>query len=527
MLLPKSESNDTLREIAVSQQPSIYKHCRLRTDESFNRQLNHISFRPWFNYIALVLIAGAAVEVGVQIESSRSSTQYKNTRLLHMLLNSYFVLEVLIRLHGLGWEFLAASWNVLDFLVASTCIFDLASFGLYTENVRIRIFVILRVIRIFMLFRTPAIVARYRELWLLIHGFVEGAMILLYVSAVTIFLMYFVACMTTYDVASHSFAIREKAEWSSPHIYFGTTVRAFLTLFQGVTFDRWSTNVARPLAEAGRHFSVGLYIMFIIVVGYGLFKVVIAVFIERCISVSVESENNVKIWRNNTEHDLIEETKTDFDLISKGIGRERNLPGGVGLGEELKQGVSFDEFKAANMGDLKEVLKALRIGNAQVQSIYKIVDIDGTGRITTEQFAKAVLRLRGDARARDLVYISSLIKTSDIKAGLIKADLDLIFSETHQLSESVDHLDKLMHQIAHKYHEVLNSKQRDSVTKAKKVKLIETISNNPRLGVSRIVADKNRRSKTEVNQEYLASLTEGLLEPSSEGMRSSTLINGR
>ena len=331
LILETTESNDTLEgEGLGSQLPSVYKHCRARSDEMVEKQSRHISFHPMFNYVALILIAVAAVEVGVQIESAKSSDRYLMARGLHMGLNVFFIVEAVLRLHGLGWEFLSVSWNVLDFLVAISCIFDLSNTGLYEENLRIRVFVVLRVVRIFLLIRTPSIVARYRELWLLIHGFVEGFTILLYVAIVSVFVMYFAACLLTYDVASHSFAIRDQAHWNSPHIYFGTTVRTFLTLFQGLTFDRWSTNIARPLADAGRYFSVAVYILFIIGTGYGLFKVVIAVFIERCLSVSVESESRVKVWSMQTEHELMEIGREDFDNLA------RRSPDGAG--------VSFDEF---------------------------------------------------------------------------------------------------------------------------------------------------------------------------------------
>ena len=169
----------------------------------------------------------------------------------------------------------------------------------------------------------------------------------------------------------------------------------------------------------------------------------------------------------------------------------------------------------------------MRIGNSQVAEIYRIVDIGHSGRISTEQFVKAVLRFRGDARARDLVYIMSLIKTSEIKCGLIKADLDLFDSEVHQLGEAVDEMDTLMHQIALKHQEAINARQRDTVARTTKEKLHLTLTTNPRLGVPEQVAEKYRKSRTEVQIEYLETLGGGLLDPSNEGMRASTFINAR
>jgi epoxyqueuosine reductase QueG len=95
-----------------------------------------------------------------------------------------------------------------------------------------------------------------------------------------------------------------------------------------------------------------------------------------------------------------------------------------------------------------------------------------------------------------------------VKTVIIKQDLELINSETIQLSDSVDELDKMVKHIAHRLKEAMDFREKDHVARSKKEKLYQTIQNNARLGADPEIAAKYSKSPKDEQKEYLTNLSE-------------------
>ncbi len=65
--------------------------------------------------------------------------------------------------------------------------------------------------------------------------------------------------------------------------------------------------------------------------------------------------------------------------------------------------LSFDEFLTlVQESTMDQVFSSMEIDKNEAQRLFKILDRDGTGTLTPNEFARGALKLRGPSRAFDL-----------------------------------------------------------------------------------------------------------------------------
>merc|ERR1711972_516951 len=69
--------------------------------------------------------------------------------------------------------------------------------------------------------------------------------------------------------------------------------------------------------------------------------------------------------------------------------------------------ISWPEFqKALEVDDMRDFFEAIDIDQTEAKSLFDLLDISGDGKISADEFLNGCLRVRGPAKALDLLVLS-------------------------------------------------------------------------------------------------------------------------
>lgn len=212
-----------------------------------------------------------------------------------------FMIELAFRIFAYRRSFFREVWNVIDlFLVilsmASTWVLSFlipsASANLYVISST------LRIVRVITVGRLLRVLIVFKDLWVVIAGFVEAIKILFWVSIFLVFVLYIGAVFVTIEIGQNP-DIYEPYKYMSGgwdyQEYFGSIGRSMLTLFQIVTLDDWSDGIARHVITNQPEMVI-FFVLFVLVTSFGLMNVVVGIIVERTLAAA--KQNQQQYMRN-------------------------------------------------------------------------------------------------------------------------------------------------------------------------------------------------------------------------------------
>lgn len=179
-----------------------------------------------------------------------------------------FTIEMIIKLYVYKSSFFKDGWNIFDFtLVAISWV---PTGGVFSSFRAFRVLRALRALRL---------VTRLQKLRVIVQAIIESVPNVAWASVLLLLIFYIFSIMGTtmyYD--------------SFPE-YFGSIGKSMLTLFQIMTLDDWTTELARPIM-ALHPFAWVYFISFILVSSFVVMNVIVGVIVN---AISEISEYNKKV----------------------------------------------------------------------------------------------------------------------------------------------------------------------------------------------------------------------------------------
>jgi len=198
--------------------------------------------------------------------------------------------------------------------------------------------------------------------------------------------------------------------------YFGDVPKSMLTLFQVMTLDAWSS-LCRPIMN-GPQVWIGLFfIIFITIAQFVLMNLITAVIVENAFSDSKTEDQELALRLARQKEKELDELRVIFkDLDEDGSGMLSR--------EEL--------FRAAKKRRVRQKLRAIDILPKDVDELWEILD-DGDGELSSEEFINGLQRLRGEAKAKDILRLYRELRVMEASIGEIGFSIDISQDKMHHV----------------------------------------------------------------------------------------------
>uniref|UniRef100_A0A6U6H0F8 EF-hand domain-containing protein n=1 Tax=Zooxanthella nutricula TaxID=1333877 RepID=A0A6U6H0F8_9DINO len=355
---------------------------------------------PCFLMMTGLLILLNAILIGFETDdSARHGTANPIFFLLQLLLNMWFSVEIVLRLAAWGFCNLFIigvdrRWNVFDAFLVVMSLVDTASQSLDMDGAEMARLVkcvrLLRIARVMRLLRLMHYFQEFRKIFLLLATSVKT---LLWSWTAVLFLLYIFAIFFTQTAADHLHSLSHDLQEAELRLKqdFGTLGSTLFTLYAtisaGATDGRnWGSFM---LDLAAIHWSLaGTFALFVSVFFFGVLNIVAGVFVE-CAMQSTQKHRDLLVEeKRSNERGHMRHMRTIF--------KEMDL--------DKTNSLAYDELRRAltRSPQLQDYFQALELNATDTLTLFKLLDGDGSGELTIDEFCDGCMRLKGEARAFDI-----------------------------------------------------------------------------------------------------------------------------
>lgn len=281
--------------------------------------------------------------------------------------------------------------NLLDAFIVAISGVDLYVFE-QMSDVNSPSLVLARLIRLARVTRTLRVIRvmkLFRQLRVLTTTFVASLGALFWsmvILAIFMFLGALALCQATHEFVIDVNNDLEMRLWVFQ--MYGSAGKAMYTMFEATNSGGWP-NYARPLIEHVSPWFIPVFLVYVTIVIFGIIRIITAMFIKETLSVAssdaslaVQEKLRVKdLYRKKLEIVFAEADSSGDGVISR-----------AELETALENKIVLD------------YLSILEIEIYEVEPLFDLLD-DGDGAVTIQEFCQGVMRLKGQARALDVVSI--------------------------------------------------------------------------------------------------------------------------
>lgn len=366
---------------------------------------------------------------------------------------SVFVVEITLRIAYEGRLFATGKekmWHLLDAIIVALGIWDLwlpvvlAQMSGGTSHLKVeeshhrkglhrhgsvlrflRLMRLLRLIRVFKMF--PALANFVGALWDMLHKFV-------WIFLVLFFFIFCSSIVLTKLLGQSDFAEIEGLEEEIDFIrtHFRDVPSALFTLFQVTTCDNW-TKIAVPVIRVNPYMRL-FFIGFIVFASWILISVLTAVASDAMVGATSD--------KREEERKEQERAQLKFIVFLKDAFIRADTDGNGSMDKEEFLALMVQEFVHVEMRKtginmtMEELLKA-----------YQMLDIDGSGELTIDEFVSGFSYLREALCTKHVVNIDYSLKrfsmTMETRIERLCAEISEFSMENEEIAELMDRQDEM------------------------------------------------------------------------------------
>lgn len=382
--------------------------------------------KSWFEFFVAFLVVSNGIVIGIQTDFLAKTRAMEDIPLTYGIIDKVFCVmfsaELSLRLYVYRCKFFTDvnwKWNGFDFFVVFLQLVEeimgvsAAAMGETTESSRssqrfnyLRIMRILRLVRIVRLVRILRLVT---ELKTIVDSIVGSMRSLMWTLVLLMLLIYMIGVYFTQTVAEHMGSVIFDDELhpldADLQKYFGTLIRTLLTLYQSMTGGVDWDGIATPLIQRISPLMGVLFSMYIAFSVLAFMNVITGVFVETAMHHAKDQQ----------DHDLMNHARDLFAKCDEG-----------GSGK-----LTWETFHCQlQMPEMESYFRMLDVDTREAEDLFRLLDIDESGEIDYEEFLEGCMRLRGNARAIDIVTVMiesrKLSRKWNQHARTVESDLILI-----------------------------------------------------------------------------------------------------
>jgi len=367
--------------------PSVHACCDEETDSETTGGVTFAANGLMVFSSVLVLLNSIFIGIKVQVtldKAKQGSHEPLWVFWVDAFLAAAFVFEFFLRLAVLRSQALAKkerAWTLFEFVLIVTNVLEYVM-STY-DMILLRALRVLRVARVLRALRGTNHV---HELRLILASMLSSLKTLAWASAFLAFILYTVAVFIAMDLTVHIQA--------APHVdsllmeLYGDIPTCMLSLFMAITGGNDWEALMRPLQTMSYHFYLLFYVVFVFTTLFGIMNVLTGIFCDAASRVQGVDRELVISDQMEETNKVAKELRALFDMCAQEGSLDLK-----GLESQLQnpQVVDFLTFLDVNISD--------------VPGLFKVLDVDGTGRVGADEFVVRMMRLRGTARSIDMAMM--------------------------------------------------------------------------------------------------------------------------
>jgi len=350
--------------------------------EKRSTQLNRV--------IGVVIILNTII-LGLETDLSNASHPPED-RIFWILMESIFIIifsvEIALRMDIERRKWPWSLWNWLDVALVMMAIIETWILTFLQQSGRLRVLGLVRIIRLIRLVRVVRLMRMFRALYVTVMAFKEALSGLVYISIIMVGGVYVCAIFMTAVVGKSELSELELGGISGTE-RFGTVLRSMYSLFELMTLEGWQL-VGRPLVQAEPAMSV-FFFAYIMIFTFGLLNMVVAVVVEKTLLQAKRLE------------------KMDSDILQQEVAKQLELMRDAFIECDANHDgmIDRDEFERAmqkgdgdSPGALASCFERLEIPTDDALTLFDILDQDGSGELSMQEFLRGCARVKGASDPR-------------------------------------------------------------------------------------------------------------------------------
>jgi len=344
-----------------------------------------------------------------------------------------FLTEIFLRMFvhrcafffGSMWE---VGWNYFDLVLVSLAVLEPFLVLVFVSIGRdlgvfsgMRILRILRILRIARVFR---LLHFFKELWLLVVGVFEAMRTLVWAWLLIFMLIFIFGIFITRSVGKphRGQTCGDAYEGMDVDTLFGTLPTSMFTLFAVMTTEGWADIARCAMLHEG--WTWVFFVLYLATTTFAMMNVVVAVIVEGTLEQSVKRKGEAE--RCNEEKNA-----KSCAQIAKLFRTADN----DGDGELTK-----DEFLTAlKRPEIMNILLEVGLDMRNAESLFDILDYDGSGALDVQEFIEGVMRASGEAQAKDILAVQCDLSRAE---RMFKQDLshykEDVFQKISHINADID-----------------------------------------------------------------------------------------
>eukprot|EP00440_Ansanella_granifera_P004997 gb/GFBE01005417.1/.p1 GENE.gb/GFBE01005417.1/~~gb/GFBE01005417.1/.p1 ORF type:complete len:738 (+),score=175.70 gb/GFBE01005417.1/:1-2214(+) len=372
-LEPQTDAMPARRRVSTDSRSSREKLAELYGEpfrENEESEPETLADSWWFNTFVYSAIMVNAVVLGLQVDL-RGGTWDQLWLVSEHIFTTIFLIELVMKIGCWGLKYFCDAWNWMDAIIVVAAVVDSWLVPLL-PGVAVRD---MSVLQLFRLFRIGKLLRMKKEMMAIIEGIIASMQCMVWIG-----LLMFVVIYTFAIFCCMSFGNNPNEYYGGSYdneLYFGTLLRAMLTLFNVCLIDGWST-VVWPQMNHDPIFVLPL-MAFLVVTCFGLMNALIGLIVERTTAATQKMQ------------DMDDEAKRHekMMLVSRLVDTVSNLDAD---GDGTISVVEME--KAEQSGDIQDIVSGLNLPPGfSVMDLYQILDDDASGELHGDEFVQGIYRI--------------------------------------------------------------------------------------------------------------------------------------
>jgi hypothetical protein len=221
---------------------------------------------------------------------------------------------------------------------------------------------------------------------------------------------------------------------------FGNLMRSLFTMFQLMTLDTYCDTVVRPMMQKQPWLAL-FFIFFVMLAVFVFWNLITAIIVDTAFCIAKEDSAQ-----------LAKEAETD---------KRRDLKALTGLFLELDKDesgeLSKDEFRLGLLNPkVKLQLDLLEMTTGDLEDVWNVLD-DGDGLLTIKEFTNGLRRMKGEAKAKDIIDCCKRLRHAASGCHELKREvrdynniLTSLESDVRRIAEDTGEVLGLLHEMYHR-----------------------------------------------------------------------------
>lgn len=350
-----------------------------------------------------VIVIGIETDLNDRNADFRALTPWKMVEIFFCWI---WVAESLLRLYFERCRYFVGGWNMVDIVLVISSITELFILPyIVGQEVLPAFFRAIRILRLLRLLRLVRLVPFFKDLWLIICGFVEALKTLGWVLLLMVVIIYSGGIYMTILVG-HS-CDGDYTSWGDCKDVFGTVPGSMYSLFQVLTLESWSMLIARPVLKK-KPYLVAFFLSFMMLTTFGLLNIIVGVIVENTLKASNDEMNRAMMERD---------AKMRIELLGlREVFEEAD--------EDHNGNVDMEEFTSIfSNPEVQQRLAHLDIPCDNPESLFEMFDEDGGGTLTIFEFVEGASRLKSAPKPTEMRSAAHQVFNTSQTIGKMKVTI--------------------------------------------------------------------------------------------------------